>query len=64
MQLELLDQHRWDSREQLARAVFEWIDAWSRYAGDPPAVRAAGSAWVMWLSCRAWSAPIEVLAVT
>lgn len=28
MQLELLDQHRWDSREQLARAVFEWIEAW------------------------------------
>ncbi len=28
LQLELLDQHRWDTRHQLAVAVFEWIEAW------------------------------------
>jgi transposase InsO family protein len=28
LQLELLDQHRWDDRRQLALAIFEWIEAW------------------------------------
>ena len=28
LQVELLDQTRWQSREQLALAVFEWIEAW------------------------------------
>jgi putative transposase len=28
LQLELLDQHTWATREQLANAVFEWIEAW------------------------------------
>lgn len=28
LQLELLDQHRWETRRQLALAVFEWIEAW------------------------------------
>jgi putative transposase len=28
LQLELLDQHHWDSRRQLALAIFEWIEAW------------------------------------
>ena len=28
LQLELLDQHRWASRRQLASAIFEWIEAW------------------------------------
>ena len=28
LQLELLDEHRWDNRQQLAPAVFEWIEAW------------------------------------
>jgi putative transposase len=28
LQLELLDQHHWDTREQLANAIFEWIEAW------------------------------------
>jgi putative transposase len=28
MQLELLDEHRWETREQLASAIFEWIEAW------------------------------------
>ncbi len=28
LQRELLDQHRWDSRAQLAGAIFEWIEAW------------------------------------
>lgn len=28
LQLELLDEHRWENRQQLALAVFEWIEAW------------------------------------
>jgi putative transposase len=28
LQVELLDEHRWDSRAQLASAIFEWIEAW------------------------------------
>lgn len=28
MQRELLDQHRWDTAEELAAAIFEWIEAW------------------------------------
>ncbi|MBA3282345.1 MAG: IS3 family transposase [Acidimicrobiia bacterium] len=28
LQLELLDEHRWTTRRQLALAIFEWIEAW------------------------------------
>jgi putative transposase len=28
LQLELLDEHRWTSREQLATAIFDWIECW------------------------------------
>ena len=28
LQRELLDQHDWDTRDQLAAAIFEWIEAW------------------------------------
>jgi len=28
LQRELLDEHRWDNRRQLALAAFEWIEAW------------------------------------
>jgi transposase InsO family protein len=28
MQRELLDTRRWASQEQLASAIFEWIEAW------------------------------------
>jgi len=28
LQLELLDEHHWDTRQQLAQAIFEWIEAW------------------------------------
>ena len=28
LQLELLDEHEWTSRQHLALAVFEWIEAW------------------------------------
>ena len=28
LQLELLDEHSWESRQQLAQAIFEWIEAW------------------------------------
>jgi putative transposase len=28
LQLELLDEHHWHSREQLANAIFDWIECW------------------------------------
>lgn len=28
LQRELLDQHQWDTREQLALAMFDWIETW------------------------------------
>lgn len=28
LQLELLDQHHWHTRRQLAQAIFEWIETW------------------------------------
>ncbi len=28
LQRELLDEHLWETRRQLALAVFEWIEAW------------------------------------
>jgi putative transposase len=28
LQLELLDQHYWESRQELALAIFEWVEAW------------------------------------
>ena len=28
LQVELLDQHRWATREQLALAIFDWIETW------------------------------------
>jgi putative transposase len=28
LQLELLDEHHWENRNQLALGVFEWIEAW------------------------------------
>jgi putative transposase len=28
LQLELLDEHHWDTRDQLALAIFDWIETW------------------------------------
>jgi putative transposase len=28
LQLELLDQHHWRTRDELAWAIFDWIEAW------------------------------------
>ena len=28
LQLELLDEHRWETRQQLALAIFDWIETW------------------------------------
>ena len=28
LQLELLDEHHWNTRRQLAQAIFEWIECW------------------------------------
>jgi hypothetical protein len=44
MQRELLDTQRWASQEQLASAIFEWIEAWSnRDAGTPASATSAPS---------------------
>ena len=39
LQLELLDHQRWESRQQLGLAVFEWIEAWYHLAGDTSTAR-------------------------
>jgi transposase InsO family protein len=36
LQLELLDEQAWTDRQQLALAVFDWIEAW--YNPAPPAL--------------------------
>jgi putative transposase len=28
LQLELPDEHRWETRKQLALAIFDWIETW------------------------------------
>ena len=28
LQLELLDEHHWATRDQLANAIFDWIETW------------------------------------
>jgi transposase InsO family protein len=35
LHLELLDEHHWESRHQLAQSIFEWIEAWSQPAATP-----------------------------
>ncbi len=52
----------WRNVDEVELATLEWVH-WSRYAGDPPTVGAGRPGWVMWPSCRAWSAPTKVLAV-
>lgn len=32
LQLELLDEHVWATRHELALAVFEWIEAWYNHS--------------------------------
>ena len=71
MQRELLDTRRWTSKDQLASAIFEWIEAWSRYAGDPLPGRcgrvgevAASIGDLSWRSNRACSAPPALAAVS
>ena len=36
LQIELLDEHRWDTRQQLALAMFDWIEAWYNPRGGTP----------------------------
>jgi len=64
---ELIDTRSWPTREGLHRAVFDYIEGWSRYAGDPPNGRWGRSGCghhrdrrLLWRSCRAWSAPLEL----
>jgi hypothetical protein len=40
--LEITDTRAWPTRAGLHRAVFEYVEGWSRYAGDPPRPRAPG----------------------
>jgi len=67
---ELIDRQQWPTRAGLHRAVFEYIEGWSRYAGDPPVGRWGRSGCGhyrdrrdLWRSCRAWSVPKELPAV-
>ena len=51
----------WKGLDDLEIVTCAWV-SWSRYAGDPPGVRAVRSGWLMWPSSRAWSTPAKVLA--
>ncbi len=71
LQRELLDRRRWATRAGLASAIFEWLEAWSRYAGDPLPVRwgrggrvtgLIGGPW--WGSSRVCSALLDPVAVS
>jgi putative transposase len=62
LQLELLDEHRWESRQQLAQAIFEWIEAWFLYAGDPPCDLPCRGGSLRWRSPRCSSVSIKVTA--
>jgi hypothetical protein len=44
LQLELLDEHRWSSRQGLALAVFDWIGTWHNPRRDGGAHRFAHQA--------------------
>ena len=35
LQLELLDEHHWATRQQLALAIFDWIETWYKPAPPP-----------------------------
>ncbi len=39
MQLELLDSVKWNTREELAQAIFEWVECW--YKSIPTAFEVA-----------------------
>ena len=54
----------WFDSIEDARVWMRKFVGWSRYAGDPPALRAARSGWMTWPSRRAWSAPLRAMAVT
>jgi transposase InsO family protein len=47
---ELIDTRSWPTRAGLHRAVFEYIEGWSRYAGDPPPGPGLLRPWVRWRS--------------
>ncbi len=67
---ELIHRRAWPTRAQARRAIFEFIEVLSRYAGDPPAGR-----WGrrrcghrrdrrrLWGSCRAWFVARELPAL-
>ena len=57
LECELLDQHRFRNH---TGAIFEWIECWSRYAGDPSSVVGARSGWLMWSFRRVLSDPMLV----
>jgi hypothetical protein len=71
MQRDLLDTGTWDTPDQPGSAIFEWIEAWSRYAGDPLPDRWGPGAGVTsadrgsrWTSCRAWCEALDLVAVS
>jgi putative transposase len=71
LQTELLDRQDWTTREQLANAVFAFIESLSRYAGDPlPGRRGRGGRVtasigdLSWASHHACFAPAGLAAVS
>ena len=49
---ELIDTCAWPTRAGLRTAIFDYIEGWSRYVGDPWGFRAGRSGWVTWPSHR------------
>ena len=47
LQLELLDEHHWNTRRELAQAIFEWVECWynpkRRHSSAPSTTKPASS---------------------
>ncbi len=51
---ELIYTGTWPTIAGLRTPVFEFIEGWSRYAGDPPPGSGGLGPWVRWRSCPVW----------
>ena len=60
---ELITTRAWRSVTELRRAVFNYIEGWSGYVGDPPAAPGRLQRWVMWRSRPASIGQLEATKV-
>jgi len=54
MQTELLNRQKWKNRIELSTAMFDWIEALSRYAGDNP--------WFWWAGWPDWRCGVHAVS--